>query len=185
MRCLKFSSTKTRERKAKKQKKVQSNQSNKHSENDKLNTKSCSTLPKQSTWEHNPIFLQADPSVVAIAEHQRQDPSDTLSCPIGAPFEFESDLFQGKALIRIRGLERSRDVTTDNKYFKGRKRKNQVIIQGKFKEEIKCSSVVIGTEFKHGFSTQPPTFLHNLVLSILRRIAPSLVMNLYGDRPKV
>lgn len=142
---------------------------------------SSNRIPHVSTWKHNPLFLQADPSVVVLQKNSSQ----SLSCPIGAPFQFESDLFQGQAMIRIRGLQKSNDVASDAKYFQGRKRKNQIIIQGKFKEEIKCRDVVIGTEFQERFSTQPPMFLHNLVLKLLRRIAPSLEMSLYGDKPKV
>jgi len=138
-------------------------------------------IPPISKWEHKPLFFEADSSVVVLQKNF----SHKLSCPIGTPFEFESDLFKGQAMVRIRGLQNSTDLISDNKYFQGRKRKNQIIIQGKFKEEIKCIDVITGTEFKEGFSTQPPMFLHNLVLKFLRRISPSLEMSLYGDKPKV
>ena len=53
-------------------------------------------LPPISTWEHAPLFLQADPSVVTLSGQNKWigQHNSSLSCPIGIPFQFESDLFK-------------------------------------------------------------------------------------------
>jgi len=106
-------------------------------------------------------------------------------CPIGTPFEFETDLFKGLAMIRVRDLESSCDPSSDKKYFQGRKRKNQILVQGKFKQEIKITDAISGTEFKEPFATQPPMFLQKIFHKLFRRISPSLDIQLCGDMPKV
>jgi len=60
--------------------------------------------------------------------------------PVGIPFEFETDLFVGKALLRVKGLANSDDPEGD-KYFSGRCRTYQHVIQGRFKEEIQVSDL--------------------------------------------
>jgi len=61
------------------------------------------------------------------------------SYPIGIPFEVESDLFVGKALLRVKGLVG--DDPEGDKYFSGRCRTYQHVIQGRFKEEIPVSDL--------------------------------------------
>jgi len=152
-----------------------------------LYSSSSNDLPPVSTWDHDPLFLQADSSVVILSNQKQSEGKHKKqqSCPIGIPFEFESDLFKGQALIRIRNLENSHDVTSDKEYFRGRKRKNQVIIQGKFKEEIEYTDVITGSEYKNGFSTQPPVIFQKLLGKVLRRVSPSTDIKLCGDKPKV
>ena len=62
------------------------------------------------------------------------------SYPIGIPFKIETDLFVGKALLRVKGLANSDDPEGD-KYFSGRCRTYQHVIQGRFKEEIPVSDL--------------------------------------------
>lgn len=148
----------------------------------KIYSSSSNQLPPASTWKHESMYFHADPSVVTLPD---QNKCTGQECPIGIPFDFESDLFKGQAMIRVRDLKSSCDVNSDKKYFHGRKRKNQIIVQGKFKEEIKCVDAISGTEFKECFATQPPKFLETLLHKIFRRISPSLDISLCGDKPKV
>jgi len=139
-------------------------------------------LPPVSTWKHAPMFFHADPNVVTLPD---QIKCTGQECPIGIPFEFETDLFKGLAMIRVRDLESSGDPSSDKKYFQGRKRKNQILVQGKFKQEIKCTDAISGTEFKEPFTTQPPMFIQTLLHKLFRRISPSLDIKLCGEMPKV
>jgi Protein of unknown function (DUF1769) len=52
--------------------------------------------------------------------------------------DFESDLFEGSLLVRIRGAEgTSREPYDDTKgYFSDVNRKYQVVVQGRFKKSI-------------------------------------------------
>ena len=54
------------------------------------------------------------------------------ACPLGVPFLFSSELFEGTCLIRLRGTD---DDNPEGKaaYFAGRKRTFQGVAQGRFK----------------------------------------------------
>ena len=54
---------------------------------------SSNQLPPVSTWEHDPIFVQAESPVVLSGRKPAKE-GEAVSCPIGIPFEFESDLFK-------------------------------------------------------------------------------------------
>lgn len=84
-------------------------------------------VPSVSSWPHRPIFLCDD-----------KDGAPPLS--LGTPFEIESDLFKGKMLVRLKGVP-SDDPVADQKYFSGRQRRFQAIVQGRFKREVRVSEV--------------------------------------------
>ena len=65
--------------KEKPHKKIYSSSSNQHQ------------LPPVSTWKHAPMFFHADPNVVTLPD---QTKCTGQQCPIGIPFEFETDLFK-------------------------------------------------------------------------------------------
>jgi len=85
-------------------------------------------------WPHYPILLCDNTSTHIL--------SSAKPLPIGVSFEFHSDLFIGQCLVRIRNINEN-----DDGYFSGRKRLMQVIIQGKFKEELNVGDVLSGHEF--------------------------------------
>mmetsp|Transcript_1307 Transcript_1307/g.2077 ORF Transcript_1307/g.2077 Transcript_1307/m.2077 type:complete len:335 (-) Transcript_1307:822-1826(-) len=136
-------------------------------------------LPPVESWPHRPIFLSAHPHV-NVGGLELESP-----CPIGVPFEFETELFKGRALIRIRGLKNSDDPMSDDNYFSGRKRLSQFIIQGRFKKKMPVSDVQIGTEFEKPFKYAPPRFIDKIVQKALRRIAPGIEVDLASSRPRV
>merc|ERR1712045_105924 len=76
-------------------------------------------------------------------------------------------------------------MTSDEKYFEGRTQKHQMIIQGKFKEEIKCTDALTGIEYNKPFKYPTPKLIENLVVKLARRISPSTEMKLNGIKPKV
>lgn len=93
--------------------------------------------------------------------------------PIGTPFEFESDLFRGKCLIRFRDVEVIDDKSGNyEKYFEGRSRKWQFVMQGKFKEELPTSSLMQGAEFAKPWTDLPPKPILFACQKVLGALSP-------------
>ena len=91
------------------------------------------SLPNVEEWPHRPLLVCLN--TPACPNHKV--PTFGLgSCPIGVPFKFESDLFVGQCLIRLKGAN-SDNQEGDAEYFTGRKRIFQSVIQGQFKEKVK------------------------------------------------
>ena len=137
-------------------------------------------LPSVDSWPHRPLFLQSAKDTIIQGLK-----SSTRPCPIGVPFEFETDLFKGRALIRFRDLESSDNHRQDQSYFNGRKRLSQFIIQGQFKKSIKVSDLVTGREFDKPLKLVPPPVVSRIIRRILRRLAPSVEVDLSSTTPKV
>jgi len=141
-------------------------------------------LPPSENWLYYPLFVTTDPD--ASGDNLVVTGFDSNeSCPIGKPFEFESDLFKGKLLIRIRNLETSLDRETDNRYFDGKKRKNNYVIQGRFKKEVSADNLIWGTEYKKPMKLPPPPLIEKLTIKVLKRINPAMKMKLCGENPFV
>ncbi|GMH82836.1 hypothetical protein TrST_g8968 [Triparma strigata] len=119
-------------------------------------------VPAVETWPHRPIFICDDRSG---------------SLPLGVPFEFETELFKGKCLIRIRGVK-SDDEESDAKYFEGRQRRFQAIVQGQFKEEIPLTDLLTGHAFARPLKNLPPKWLLGVAERLIKRLAPSTVVEL-------
>lgn len=136
-------------------------------------------LPPIESWPHRPIFLSADPNVNVYGLGPKSP------CPIGVPFEFETSLFKGRALIRFRGLENSDDPTSDENYFSGRSRLAQFIIQGRFKKQMPVSDVITGAEFEKPLKVSPPPFINKIIQKVFRRVAPGVEFDLSSFRPRV
>ena len=107
--------------------------------------------------------------------------------PIGIPFEFESDLFRGKYLFRIRDVDAVDDKSGSyEKYFDKRKRKWQIIVQGRFKEELPTSELIQGSEFVRPWKNMPPEFILKTGEKILKTMSPyGSVNDFTSDTPKV
>jgi len=131
-----------------------------------------------STWKHKPVYLMAGStmSTPGIKEHE--------ALPIGIPFEVETSLFKGKVLLRFRNTT-SDDPTAHEKYFNGRKRLMQSVLQGTFKKPMKMSEVYTGSVFAYKMKNSPPSSMAKVMTTILGRVAPGLIMDLTSDEPKV
>ena len=132
-------------------------------------------------WPHRPVFVYADPKDNFYIKGLK--PSDP--CPIGEVFEFESDLFVGRGLIRIRGLGSSSNPENDAAYFHSKKRKAQFIVQGKFKKEFDCKDLVSGAELSRPLKRQIPTILNKLFMTVMRRISPGVRCDFNSQKPYV
>ena len=143
-----------------------------------------------SLWPHWPLNIVPDASTVCkVPADLPGSPDDNTttkaSCPIGIPFEFESDLFKGKALFRFRDLETSEDPISDAKYFQSRKRKSQIVIQGRFKKAISVSHVMTGRRFDKPLSLVPPPFVERIIQRFLKKRAPGAKVELTCTTPLV
>lgn len=148
--------------------------------------------PPSHTWPHRPLYVRLSPRVAAlrITGLPFQDDSDSTPCVPPDPgciflndktsvFEFETDTFAGRALVRILNAPN----TTDSSYFEGRKRTMQTVVQGRFKTPTPCSKVVTGQWFYRKLVNLPSRFILDTVFSIFKKLSPSLRADLSGGAP--
>ena len=135
-------------------------------------------LPSPETWPYRPIFIQPAKDTTIFNQQYLQ-----TSIPIGIPIDFETSLFKGRFLIRIKN-----DFNIDEaskSYFDNRKRMRQYVVQGQFKEEIKMSDVYVGDFYQKPLGVVPPPFIDKIMKASFQRLAPGLIMDLRSDKPKV
>jgi len=138
------------------------------------------TLPDVKTWPHRPLLICANSRACPdlVTDHSLGP------VPLGVPFEFESDLFKGKCLIRLRGSQ-SDNTTGDAEYFMGRKRIFQSIVQGQFKEEISVSDVLSGHEFVRPLKNLPHPFILKTATNFIGKVSPGANIVVHNDQPFV
>jgi hypothetical protein len=139
-----------------------------------MKIRDASDLPDVATWPHRPALLCAN---TPVSPSLYVPEFGTGPCPIGVPFEFSTELFEGTCLVRLRDVP-SDDPDGDAEYFDGRKRRFQSIVQGRFKEELAVSDVFTGHEFLP-LKRLPPSWLVRAATSLISRIAPGtdIVLN--------
>lgn len=91
----------------------------------------------------------------------------------GEPFNFESSLFEGRALLYVAGLE-----STPKDLFQGKKRKTHLIVQGKFKKRLEVDDVVTGQEFARPLKHLPAQTLFSVLLKFAKKLSPSMMTGL-------
>jgi len=130
---------------------------------------------KQAQWPHDAVFVQAGSTmeVTGIGSNQ--------PVPLGVPFNIESSLFKGTILLRFRNVK-SDHPESHTRYFQGRKRLMQTVVQGRFKRPTKMSDVYVGSIFARPLAGAPPPAMVN---KIIGRIAPGLIIDLSSKEPKV
>jgi hypothetical protein len=148
----------------------------------KLSIDDCrDLLPDTRTWPHHPVMLQdgtdTSTSINGILDHEKP-------LPIGIPFEFESPLFKGTALIRIRSVK-SDNEEKHNAYFEGRKRLRQVVVQGKFKQSMNMATLYYGDVYSKPLKPAPPRLIGDMLKKFFRQLVPGVIMDLSSDEPKV
>jgi hypothetical protein len=131
-------------------------------------------IPGVKHWPHRPIYLKAsgETKVFGIPEDE--------ALPLGVPFEFETTLFKGSMLVRLRNAK-SDDPEKHDAYFQGRNRVMQTVVQGRFKKAVNMADVFVGSIFKEPLHLVPPPF----VVSLLHRIIPGLILDFASKTPKV
>ena len=142
------------------------------------------TLPT-TQWPHDSILLQAasnthvvlNPTVAATAELQK-------ALPIGVPIDFETTLFRGQFLVRLRN-NISDDPKSHEEYFRDRKRVLQTVVQGQFKKNINMSDLYIGSVFRQPMKYPPPIFFMRILRGLFSRIAPGAILDFNSNQPRM
>lgn len=138
------------------------------------------SLPDVDTWQHRPLLICANTPVCPnLAPDYGAGP-----IPLGVPFKFSSDLFEGTCLIRLKGSN-SDDPDGDGKYFSGRKRIFQSVVQGCFKEELPVSDVMTGHEFTRPLKNLPHPFILKTATSFISKVTPGANICVHSDQPFV
>ena len=148
-----------------------------------LSMRTQESLPSTSEWTNFPIFLCANNTtsnkIMTIPKYQ------SGPCPLSVPIHFESDIFQGKAFIRLKDVP-SENGPTDERYFHGRTRRFLTRVQGRFKvPNISISEVYTGHEFTSPFGRLPPSWILKAGTSLIRTLAPGADIDLNSDTPKI
>lgn len=139
-----------------------------------------SDLPPPSEWPHRPVLVcnntPADPSM-QIPDYANGP------CPIGKPFRFSSDLFEGQCLIRLRNIPTSDAPDQDEAYFSGRRRLFQTIVQGRFKQALPVSQVLTGHEFVKPLNNLPHPWILKAATNLIGKLAPGAEIRVLGNQP--
>jgi hypothetical protein len=138
------------------------------------------SLPNVNEWEHRPLLICAN--TVAIPTMITDTHSNKGYLPLGIPFNFSSDLFEGLCLIRVKGANSDATVE-DAKYFSGRKRIFQSIVQGRFKEEVNVSDCMTGHEFTRPLKNLPHPIILKTATNLLGRFQPGATICVHTDQP--
>lgn len=92
------------------------------------------------------------------------------SCPIGVPFDFSSELFEGQIIIRLKYCN-SDNINGDATYFEGRKRIFQSVVQGRFKERVSVSDVLTGHEFAKPLKNLPRPLILKMATALASKVS--------------
>eukprot|EP00566_Odontella_aurita_P006284 CAMPEP_0113546102 /NCGR_PEP_ID=MMETSP0015_2-20120614/11623_1 /TAXON_ID=2838 /ORGANISM="Odontella" /LENGTH=601 /DNA_ID=CAMNT_0000446527 /DNA_START=238 /DNA_END=2043 /DNA_ORIENTATION=- /assembly_acc=CAM_ASM_000160 len=143
-----------------------------------IKMRESSDLPEVSTWPHRPVFVCVNTPVSPLLKipHVGQG-----ACPLGVPFHFSSELFEGKCLLRFKNVP-SDDSVGDANYFMGRQRLFQAIVQGRFKEELSVATVLTGHEFVRPLQRLPPSWMIRAGTNLIRRLAPGTEFRLVKEK---
>ena len=147
----------------------------------KIKMRDSHELPDVSKWPHRPVMVCLNTPVSPLLTVPKYG---TGPCPIGVPFEFESELFEGVCLVRLKNVP-SDDIDTDRGYFDGRRRIFQTIVQGRFKEPCLVSDVLTGHEFVRPLQYLPHKWIIQTATSFIGKIAPGASINVHDDQPSV
>jgi len=119
-------------------------------------------LPRTNEWPHHPVYLQG-------SEETYTEYHNAQSLPFGIPFEFETDLFKGRVLIKL----------------KDDKGQRHVVVQGQFKQELPFSDIYYGDIYEKQFNPRIPPRIGALIHSTFRRLVPGVLIDLTSEKPKV
>lgn len=107
--------------------------------------------------------------------------------PLGVPVEFETDMFIGRILCRIRDSKpREEDSERHAAYFEGKKRFYHAVVQGQFKDEnLTFSDLVFGEVYSKPLKGVPRGVMGKLYKKVNEAMCPGAVFDLDSDTPTV
>lgn len=139
---------------------------------------SPATLPDKRRWRSRPIFLQSAESTRVFGI----SPNESL--PIGVPIEFESSLFKGRILIRLRnaptGLSLCSESSGATKQPLG-----QFIVQGRFKKPVPMSDVFYGDVYERPLKPAPPPSVARIIKAAMSRLVPGVIVDFVSEQTKI
>jgi len=157
-------------------------------------------LPPKNLWPDYPLlvrFSQDVPSARITNPLTGADLDLRAPLPVNDPTQpiaFETDLFKGLAFFRIADLPPhpnfpgkdarggTNPIATD--YFKGKRRKLQGCIQGKFKRPLRFDQVYSGQEFSRTLRHVPAKRLVKWAFGVVRSRLPEVAYaDLFGPLP--
>ena len=112
-------------------------------------------------WVDSPIALRFSPADAMHIQQENQLQDNIVRAQV--PFEIDSELFKGKMVVYLRGLDNAPDDI-----FAGKARTIQLAIQGKFKRECAMDEVVIGQVFARALHNLPSKWLLALCVRVVR-----------------
>ena len=139
-------------------------------------------LPPLSSWGHRPLLFRVDPKVPVTCE-------GGVNLPLnhGRPTPFESALFVGEVLFRIRNVPNSAtDPWAPGHQYPGKKRAMAFVVQGKFKRRLSYADVRSGFECGRPLTVQwyaKPAL--SACLSACKFVQPGLESDIHGPKPYV
>lgn len=134
-----------------------------------------------SEWRHFPVFVRGGKNTEIINSDHDIDELEGL--PLGVPIEFESSVFAGKMLIRLKPVPSDDDHEA---YFHGRKRYYQCLFQGKFKEKgLKFSDVFFGDVYDKPFKGVPKGVIGKAFKRFMESRNPGMIYELSSSKPRV
>ena len=136
-------------------------------------------VPQPSTWPNRPVFFCVN---TPVSPHLHVPKFGSGPCPIGVPFHFTSELFEGQCLLRLRNVT-SDNTEGDVDYFRGRRRLFQTIVQGRFKEPLLVSEVLTGHEFVRPLQHLPHPWMIKAGTTLIRTLAPGANICVHSQQP--
>lgn len=129
--------------------------------------------------EPTPRVACCERCAVLPINNGNESPDDALI------IDFESDLFVGSLLLRIRFTEgTTQQPYDDNKgYFKGVNRRYQAVVQGRFKKSIPFTELTTGFQFDRPCGKLPAKWILRGGIKVLSFFAPQLDAKMEGEKP--
>ena len=126
-----------------------------------------------------PHYACCEKCVILPINNGNEKPGESLVV------DFESDLFEGSLLLRLRYAEGTIPEPYDDDigYFKGVNRRYQANIRGRFKKSIPFTELVTGLRFDRRFGKLPPKWILKGALKVISFFAPQLDTKVDVDRP--
>mmetsp|Transcript_23858 Transcript_23858/g.41893 ORF Transcript_23858/g.41893 Transcript_23858/m.41893 type:complete len:713 (-) Transcript_23858:113-2251(-) len=129
--------------------------------------------------EEQPHFACCECCAALPVNNGNEEPGHALV------IDFESELFEGSFLLRLRFAEGTTpEPYDDNKgYFKGVNRRYQAIFRGRFKKSIPFTEMVTGFKCDRKFGKLPAKWVLRSGLKVISFFAPQLDAKLEGEKP--
>lgn len=139
-------------------------------------------LPSHIMWPDRPIFIQPINGTSLVGK------KDVECVRLGELTPFESPMFKGACLFRLKSVKSAKHQAAQDAYFSGpntSKMLIQIAVQGRFKEPVHMCDVYSGQEYDTPLPKTPPKFIGKILEKVFKAIVPGLILDLYSARPKV